>query len=79
MEHHSTTPEKSTEINPKLAFLTENYGEKNTAELIAIFSAEHPNLTAEEVIDVVYDIDMKDMPRDTSWPDTTLDRVLLFR
>ena len=78
MEHISTTPEQPSEIDFRLAFLQENYGEKNTAELIAIFSAENPDLTTEEVVNVIYDIDMKDMPRSTSWPDTTLDRKLIF-
>ena len=79
MEHTSTTQEMPSEVSYQLAHLKENYGENNTAELIALFSAEHPELTPDEVVKVIYDVDMRDMPRSTSWPDTTLDRKLIFR
>ena len=79
MDHISTTPEKPSEFHIQSAYLKDNYGEKNTAKLITIFSTEHPNLTTEEVVNVIYTTDMKDVPRSTSWPDTTLDRILIFR
>jgi hypothetical protein len=79
MEHTSTKPQEPSEADLQLASITENYGERNATDLIAIFSDKHPELASEEIVKMIYDTDMADLPRSSSWPDTTLDRVLIFR
>ena len=79
MEHTPHVSKEPSVTDSRLEFIKEGYGEENTAELLAIFSSRNPELSHEEVVKAVYDIDVADLPRSTSWPDTTLDQILTFR
>jgi hypothetical protein len=78
MEKPLNHGEIPTPVNPKYAQLEEFYGKPNMDTLVSLFEAENPDMTMDQLIDALHKEHMSHYPFSTTWPNTSLDDLLIF-